>query len=202
VNLITKTTTTTWPHTFLPVAAIYIFSVESVSEMSTWTRRGWSQVFITATVDQAKWSASRTDRFTPGEKKTPGYPSGMRLSGFGSRLGHYGQETGTRSCRSVIPCYSFTWSSVKHLSFFLSFFLPFLVWPLLPTHCRCRGGSCCTWSHSVTHTHSVGLLWTSDQPDAETSTWQHTTFTRDRHPCFRRDSKPKSQQANGSRPTP
>jgi len=23
----------------------------------------------------------------------------------------------------------------------------------------------------------------SDQPDAETSTWQHTTLTRDRHPC-------------------
>jgi hypothetical protein len=31
--------------------------------------------------------------------------------------------------------------------------------------------------------HSVGLLWTSDQPDAETSTWQHTILTRDRHPC-------------------
>ena len=27
--------------------------------------------------------------------------------------------------------------------------------------------------------HSVGLLWTSDQSDAETSTWQHTTLTRD-----------------------
>jgi hypothetical protein len=31
-----------------------------------------------------------------------------------------------------------------------------------------------------THTHSVGLLWTRDQPDAETSTWQHTTLPRDR----------------------
>jgi hypothetical protein len=30
--------------------------------------------------------------------------------------------------------------------------------------------------------HLVGLLWTSDQPDAETSTWQHTTLTRDRLP--------------------
>jgi len=29
---------------------------------------------------------------------------------------------------------------------------------------------------------SVRLLWTSDHPVAETSTWQHTTFTRDRHP--------------------
>jgi hypothetical protein len=30
---------------------------------------------------------------------------------------------------------------------------------------------------------SVGLLWTRDQLVAETSTWQHTTLTRDRHPC-------------------
>jgi hypothetical protein len=38
------------------------------------------------------------------------------------------------------------------------------------------------WSHSGTP-HSVELLWTSDQPDADTSTWKHTTLTRDRHPC-------------------
>jgi hypothetical protein len=50
--------------------------------------------------------------------------------------------------------------------------------------------------------HSVGLLWTSDQPDAETSTWQHTTITRDIHPCPWRDSNPKSQQASGHRQTP
>jgi hypothetical protein len=31
--------------------------------------------------------------------------------------------------------------------------------------------------------HSVGLLFTSDQPFAETSTWQHTTLTTNRHPC-------------------
>jgi len=30
----------------------------------------------------------------------------------------------------------------------------------------------------------IGLLWTSDQPHAETSTWQHTTFTTDRLPCL------------------
>jgi len=28
---------------------------------------------------------------------------------------------------------------------------------------------------------SVGLLWMSDQPDAENSTWEHTTLTTDRH---------------------
>jgi hypothetical protein len=29
--------------------------------------------------------------------------------------------------------------------------------------------------------HPVGLLWTRDQLVAETSTWQHTTLTRNRH---------------------
>jgi len=40
----------------------------------------------------------------------------------------------------------------------------------------------------------------SDQPDVETSTWQHTTLTRDRYPCSRQDSDPHSQQPHGSRP--
>jgi hypothetical protein len=30
--------------------------------------------------------------------------------------------------------------------------------------------------------HSVGLLWTSGQLVAETSTWKHTTRTTDKHP--------------------
>ena len=37
-------------------------------------------------------------------------------------------------------------------------------------------------SHTTTH-QSVGLIWTGDQPVAETSTWQHTTITTDKHPC-------------------
>ena len=40
------------------------------------------------------------------------------------------------------------------------------------------------------------------QPDAETSTWQHTTLTRDTHPCLWRDSNPQSQQASGRKRTP
>jgi len=55
-------------------------------------------------------------------------------------------------------------------------------------------------SHSDTP-HSVGLVWTSDQLDAETSTWQHAILTRRRHPCPRQDSNLKSQQAYGLRPT-
>ena len=41
-------------------------------------------------------------------------------------------------------------------------------------------------SFLITHNdepQSVGLLWTSDKSVAETSTWQHTTLTTDKHPC-------------------
>ena len=57
----------------------------------------------------------------------------------------------------------------------------------------------------ITHNdapQSVGLLWTSDQSVAKTSTWQHITLTTDKHPCSRWDSNPQSQQTSGRRPTP
>ena len=55
--------------------------------------------------------------------------------------------------------------------------------------------------YRVSRSHSdkpqaVEFLWTRDRPDAETSTLQHTTLTRDRHPCRQQDSNPQSQQAN------
>jgi len=53
----------------------------------------------------------------------------------------------------------------------------------------------------TSRSHSVGLLWTSDQPDAETSTWHHTTLTIIRHPSLPRVSNPQCQQASGHRPT-
>jgi hypothetical protein len=59
-------------------------------------------------------------------------------------------------------------------------------------------------SHSDTP-HSVRLLSTSDQLDAETSTWQHTTHIRQKEretSMPRRDSNPQSQQASGRRPMP
>jgi len=58
-----------------------------------------------------------------------------------------------------------------------------------------------SWSHSNTR-HLVGLLWMSDQSEAETSTWQHTTLIRDKHPFPQWDSNPESQQWSGHRPTP
>jgi hypothetical protein len=33
------------------------------------------------------------------------------------------------------------------------------------------------------HKRSVGLLWKKRRPVAETSTWQHTSLTKDRYPC-------------------
>jgi hypothetical protein len=55
-------------------------------------------------------------------------------------------------------------------------------------------------SRSHSHTQSVGLPWTSDQLYAQTSSWPHTTFIRDRHPWPRQDSNPQSQQAKDHRP--
>jgi len=45
--------------------------------------------------------------------------------------------------------------------------------------------------HSDT-AHSVGFLRKSDQPDAETSTWQHTTLTTWKQPRPRWDSNTQS----------
>jgi len=56
-------------------------------------------------------------------------------------------------------------------------------------------------SHSHTP-NSVGILWTNDQPEAETYAWKHTILTRDRHSCSRRDSTPPPQHTSGLRPTP
>jgi hypothetical protein len=49
-----------------------------------------------------------------------------------------------------------------------------------------RCGPTRAMASSFTHndaSQSVGLLWTIDQLVAETSSWQHTTITTDRHPC-------------------
>jgi hypothetical protein len=51
-----------------------------------------------------------------------------------------------------------------------------------------------SWSYSDTP-HTVGLLWSSDQPDAEASTRQHTAH-------YRWELNPQFQKASGRRPTP
>jgi len=88
--------------------------------------------------------------------------------------------------------------------FYLSpLFLSFLVWPLLPTPCRCTGLLLHLITPNDTHTHTFGRT-PLDEGSARrrTSTWQRTTFTRHKLPCHWRDSNPQSQQKRGRRPTP
>jgi hypothetical protein len=70
----------------------------------------------------------------------------------------------------------------------------------LPTLSMCEG--LLVRLITINDKHSESLPWTMDQPVAETTTRQHTTITRESHPCPRSDSKPQSQQASGRRPTP
>ena len=95
-------------------------------------------------------------------------------------------------------CYLDLW---KLFLFVVRNLYPFLVWTLLPSYCKCIGLLLhlitLNHTHTHTHTHTIGLLWTRDQPDAETSTWQQTTYRRDRHACPGRNSNPQSQQAWG-----
>ena len=57
-------------------------------------------------------------------------------------------------------------------------------------------------SHPLDPPHSVEVLWTRDQPEAETFPWKHTTLSRESHPCSRRDSKPHSRHASDRWLTP
>jgi len=88
----------------------------------------------------------------------------------------------------------------------LSFFFSLRHNPLwICIHSPLAGFSLLFRGFLITHndaTHSVGLLWTSDQFVAENSTWQHTTLTTDKRPWPEWYSNPQSQQARGRRPTP
>jgi hypothetical protein len=79
----------------------------------------------------------------------------------------------------------------------------FLVWPLLPTNCKGSGLLLHLITLNDTQKHSLGLVWTTGRPVAETSIWQHRTRSQetDIHaPGGNRT--PQSQQASGRRPTP
>jgi hypothetical protein len=45
----------------------------------------------------------------------------------------------------------------------------------------------------MTHSHTRQDALDEDGPVADISTWQHTIFTRDRHPRPQRDSNPQCQ---------
>ena len=84
----------------------------------------------------------------------------------------------------------------RYIQWYISYFSSVTIdWYLAPHR----------WGFSITHSdapQSVGLLWTSGQLVAETSTWQHSTLTTDRYPYPRWDSNPRLQLASGRRPTP
>jgi hypothetical protein len=67
------------------------------------------------------------------------------------------------SCKRHIKTHSDSYINSHHHKFFLWCFEP------IPCHCLQLRGFAIT---PIWHQPSVGILWTSNQPDAETSTWQ------------------------------
>jgi hypothetical protein len=65
----------------------------------------------------------------------------------------------------------------NNFTFFLSYFLSFLVWPLLCTLCRCRG-YCCTWSHSTTRTFGRTPLDNGSARRRDLYLTTHNTYKR------------------------
>ena len=89
---------------------------------------------------------------------------------------------------------SSTKTECSYTFFFLSFFLSYSdIFYVLNIGAE---DYCCTSTHLETHTETVGLLWISDQPEAEASTWQHATPTRDK----RAPGRTRIRNLSGSRP--
>jgi len=87
----------------------------------------------------------------------------------------------------------------KKCTFLTVFFLSFLLWPLLPTHCRCRG----LLSYVITLRHTTVGRTHLDEGSARRRDLYRTTHNiHKRHPRPWRDSKPQSQEASGRRSTP
>jgi hypothetical protein len=97
--------------------------------------------------------------------------------------------------RSVCGAQMANWDCSANTNYF------FLLWHCDPT--RVMASSFFKFlDHTQRRTTFVGLLWTSDQLVAKTSTWKHTTLTTEKHSCRLWNSNPQSQQASDRRPTP
>jgi hypothetical protein len=113
---------------------------------------------------------------------------------------HLRQRSHSTTELLIKTCTKFNFERYRHkyfkqlLASFFSQWLDSPSWPW-PPHCR---GFAITLRH-ITLGRTALDEWSARR---RTSTWQHTTLTRDRHPCPRRDSNPQSQQAKGRRPTP
>jgi len=87
-------------------------------------------------------------------------------------------------CRQPLTAVVRVWSQTGPYG--ISFFLATAPIGSWPPHSR---------GFYITHndaSQAVGPLWTSDQPVAETSTWQNTTITTDKYPCPWWDSNPQN----------
>jgi hypothetical protein len=76
---------------------------------------------------------------------------------------------------------------------------PFLVWPPLPTHCRCRGQMLSLVTLCDTHIQSAGFPWTRDRSVADAATYTTHNIHKKQTAIPRWDSKPQSKHANGRR---
>ena len=98
----------------------------------------------------------------------------MRLAGHHVWKGHWRKEESAVWRGSKAD--SLVWLVVPAIyKLYLFIFPNGATAPSGPGPPRCR-------SFTITHSdtaHSVGRLWTSDRPVAQTSTWRHTTLTRD-----------------------
>ena len=76
------------------------------------------------------------------------------------------------TCRSVLKCFMWNYMCIRWLINWSEDIMVFVFFPW-SNKPQCVEAS---RSHSDTP-HSIGLLWTSDQPDAETHTFQHSEET-------------------------
>ena len=99
------------------------------------------------------------------------------------------------NCYFYLTCVSRINKLIVNLSFFLSFLAA-------TSLCLLTAGVGLTVADQVQwQTPPLGPICTSDQPASETSTWQQTTLTRQRHRYPRLDSNLQSQQARSRRST-
>jgi len=108
-----------------------------------------------------------------------------KLSTFARKCSGYLEQI----ARHQVPVDRSVWTNQLTLIFFMA------LWP------NAGHGLLILDVFYITHNdapQSVGLLWTSDQLVAETSTWQYTTLTQDKHPCPRWDSNPRAATGTGN----
>jgi len=95
------------------------------------------------------------------------------------------------TCGSISFIHSFSLSLSLSLSLYIYIYTQFIYFfTFLPPlwGCSPKRTMASTFFRFVDSTqrhtaNSLEVLWTSDQPIAETSTWQHTTLTTDKHQC-------------------